>query len=173
MYFLRGCLTWMMTEMMSKMTTRPQVTPIIVRLVWSRVSRMLAFLFSNWGDNIERISGLLQILSWWWVSQPVCQGTFAVILIPRVNTVLDTIAYQGLVDAHVAMAKESVSFTWSWKIKGKSHAAVVYTKHKNIPLLTNNLCLMCFFHNKILISTFTPCLSWKIQNLLNTQIFLF
>lgn len=40
-------------------------------------------------------------------------GTFAVILIPWVNTVLDTVADQGVVDAHVAMAKESISFTWS------------------------------------------------------------
>lgn len=54
MYFLRGCLTWMMTEIMSRMTTRPQVTPIMVRLVLSSVSRMLCFLFSGYGNTTER-----------------------------------------------------------------------------------------------------------------------
>lgn len=65
---------------------------------------------------------------WWWVPQPSCQGTFAVILVPRVNTVLDTVADQGVVDAHVAMAKESFCLTRSWKTKGKSHAAAVYSR---------------------------------------------
>lgn len=41
------------------------------------------------------------------------QHTFAVILIPRVNTVLDAVADQGVVDAHVAVAKESLFLTWS------------------------------------------------------------
>lgn len=54
----------------------------------------------------------------------VIYSTFAVILIPRVHTVLDPIADQGVVDAHVAVAKESVPLTWSWKTKGESHAAV-------------------------------------------------
>lgn len=37
------------------------------------------------------------------------------ILVPGVNTVLDAIADQCVVDAHVAMTEESVSFTWSCK----------------------------------------------------------
>lgn len=46
-------------------------------------------------------------------SQPLSVSTFAVILIPWVNTVLDAIADQGVVDAHVTVTEESVSFTWS------------------------------------------------------------
>lgn len=38
--------------MMSRMTTRPHVTPIMVRLVLSSVSRMLGFLFSSFTDKI-------------------------------------------------------------------------------------------------------------------------
>lgn len=60
------------------------------------------------------------------LSQPLCQPTFAVILVPWVNTVLDTVADQGVVDAHVAMAKESSTFTRSWETKGKVHATVVH-----------------------------------------------
>lgn len=45
--------------------------------------------------------------------QPLCRGTFAVVLVPWVNAVLDAVADQGVVDAHVAMAKESFSFTRS------------------------------------------------------------
>ncbi len=41
--------------------------------------------------------------------------TFAAILIPRIDTVLDTIAHQCLVNTHVAVAEERVSFTWSWR----------------------------------------------------------
>lgn len=48
-------------------------------------------------------------------------GTFAVIFIPGVNTVLDAIADEGLVDAHVAMTEERIIFTWSCKTKGKTH----------------------------------------------------
>lgn len=54
MYFLRGCLIWMMTEMISRITTKPQVIPMMVRLVLSRVSRMLAFLFSGYGDKYKK-----------------------------------------------------------------------------------------------------------------------
>lgn len=54
------------------------------------------------------------------------------IFIPWVNTVLDTVADQGVVDAHVAMAKESVSFTWSLKTKGKSQTAVEHRGLKTI-----------------------------------------
>lgn len=43
-----------MTEMTSRMTTRPQVTVMMVMLVLSSVSRMLAFLFSSRGDNTQR-----------------------------------------------------------------------------------------------------------------------
>lgn len=46
-------------------------------------------------------------------SQPRYASTFAVILIPWVNTVLDAIADQGVIDAHVTVTEESVSFTWS------------------------------------------------------------
>lgn len=42
---------------------------------------------------------------------------FAVILVPRVNAVLDAIADQGVVDAHVTMAKESFSLT-RWFMEG-------------------------------------------------------
>lgn len=33
--------------------------------------------------------------------------TFAVVFIPRVDAVLDSIAHQGVVDTHVAVAEES------------------------------------------------------------------
>lgn len=57
------------------------------------------------------------------------------IFIPGVNTILDAIADQGVVDAHVAMAKESVSFTWSCKTKGKRNADAV---HRRLKTNTNN-----------------------------------
>lgn len=104
----------MMTEMMSKMTTRPQVTPMMVRLVLSRVSRILAFLFSSLEDKTDRP---ILVMTGGEVFFFVCLfctvSTFAVVLIPGVNTVLDAVADQGLVNAHVAVAKESVSFARS------------------------------------------------------------
>lgn len=38
-------------------------------------------------------------------------GTLAVAFIPREETVLNAIAYQRIVDAHVAVAKECVAYT--------------------------------------------------------------
>lgn len=43
------------------------------------------------------------------------KNTFATIFIPGVDTVLYSIADQGVVDTHVAMAEKQVSFTRSWK----------------------------------------------------------
>lgn len=40
-------------------------------------------------------------------------STFAVVLIPGINTVLDPVADQRVVDAHVAVAEEGVTFTGS------------------------------------------------------------
>lgn len=39
--------------------------------------------------------------------------TFAVVFIPRIHTVLEPIAHQGVVDTHVTMAEEHVAFTGS------------------------------------------------------------
>lgn len=97
-----------MTEMMSRMSTRPQVTPMMVRLVLSRVSRMLCFLFSAHGDTAQ--TGRLAAAQ---LHPLTCTCTFAVVLIPGVHAVLDSIADQSVVDAHVAVAEEGVSFTWS------------------------------------------------------------
>lgn len=52
------------------------------------------------------------------------------IFIPGVNTVLDAIADQRVVDAHVAVAKESVSFTRSCEREGKSNADAVHRRLK-------------------------------------------
>lgn len=107
----------MMTEMMSRMTTRPHVIPMIVRLVLSSVSRMLAFLFSVSGQQPrlsrrkpkrkERKKRKKDVAS------ANHQRTLAAILVPGVNTVLHAVADEGVVDAHVAVAEEGVSFTWS------------------------------------------------------------
>lgn len=104
----------MMTEMMSRMTTRPHVIPMIVRLVLSSVSRMLAFLFSVSGQQArlsrqkpKRKKRKKDVAS------ANHQRTLAAILVPGVNTVLHAVADEGVVDAHVAVAEEGVSFTWS------------------------------------------------------------
>lgn len=114
--------------MMSRMTTRPHVTPIMVRLVLSSVSRILGFLFSSLTNNIVG----LQTQHMCYVGnvpRRLSRRTFAVIFIPWVNTVLNAIADQCVVDAHVAVTEESLSFTWSWKAKNKSHTAVKKKKH--------------------------------------------
>lgn len=41
--------------------------------------------------------------------------TFALVLVPGVDTVLYAVAHQSVVDAHVAVTKERVCFTWSWR----------------------------------------------------------
>lgn len=41
--------------------------------------------------------------------------TFAVVFIPRIHTVLEPIAHQGVVDTHVTVAEEHVAFAGSWK----------------------------------------------------------
>lgn len=38
--------------------------------------------------------------------------TFAMVLIPGIDAVLNAVAHQGIVDAHVAVTEECVSFTW-------------------------------------------------------------
>lgn len=106
MYFLRGCLTWMMTEMMSRMKTRPQVTPMMVMLVLSRVSRIEAFLFSGGVNGVQLAAAMLD-------NDGGEECTFAVVLVPGVHAVLDAVADQRVVDAHVAVAEECVSFTRS------------------------------------------------------------
>ena len=39
--------------------------------------------------------------------------TFTMIFIPRVHTVLESIAYQCIVNTHVTVAEESIAFTGS------------------------------------------------------------
>lgn len=39
--------------------------------------------------------------------------TFAVVFIPWIDTVLDPVAHQGVVDAHVAVAEERIGRTGS------------------------------------------------------------
>lgn len=39
--------------------------------------------------------------------------TFAVVFIPRIDTVLDAVTHQGVVDTHVAVTEECVRITWS------------------------------------------------------------
>lgn len=40
--------------------------------------------------------------------------TFALVLVPGVNTVLHAVAHQSVVDAHVAVTEERVCITRSW-----------------------------------------------------------
>lgn len=104
----------MTIEMMRRMTTRPHVTPIMVRLVLSSVSRILGFLFSSLTNNIVGLQTQhMCYIGVGNVSQRLSRRTFAVILIPRVNAVLNAIADQCVVDAHVAVTEESISLTWS------------------------------------------------------------
>lgn len=41
--------------------------------------------------------------------------TFALVLVPGVDTVLHAVAHQSVVDAHVAVTEERVCFTRSWR----------------------------------------------------------
>lgn len=47
----------------------------------------------------------------------VGKDTFAAIFIPRIDTVLYSIADKGGVNTHVTVAEKSVPFTWSWGIE--------------------------------------------------------
>lgn len=48
-------------------------------------------------------------------SDSVGQLTFALVLVPGVDTVLHAVAHQSVVDAHVAVTEERVCVTWSWR----------------------------------------------------------
>lgn len=52
--------------------------------------------------------------------------TFTVILIPRIHTVLDAVANQGVIDAHVAVAKESISFARRWGKKRHTNSGYIF-----------------------------------------------
>lgn len=47
-------------------------------------------------------------------SDSVGHLTFALVLVPGVDTVLHTVAHQSVVDAHVAVTEERICVTRSW-----------------------------------------------------------
>lgn len=48
-------------------------------------------------------------------SDSVGHLTFALVLVPGVDTVLHAVAHQSVVDAHVAVTEECVCVTRSWR----------------------------------------------------------
>lgn len=54
-------------------------------------------------------------------SDPVGHLTFALVLVPGVDTVLHAVAHQSVVDAHVAVTEECICVTRSWRDTRKIH----------------------------------------------------
>ena len=54
------------------------------------------------------------------------------VFVPRIHTVLEAVAHQGAVDAHVTVAEEGAAFAGGWKQGEGDAEAITGTQYKSL-----------------------------------------